>query len=421
MEYTALRNPCLAIVLMTLLLPVSAWANWPQLQGENRNGISLETGLMRTWPKDGPKVLWSFPLGEGYAGPAVRDGEVFVLDRVEEREDILRCLDLETGEELWQYAYDAPGSVGHSGSRTPPTVDEKYVYTVGMMGDFLCVNRETHQPVWHKNILTDFGNKAPRWGVAQSPSLWRNLVIVAPQDQDAHVVAYDRESGDLVWKSVAHGRVGYSTPVIATLAGVEQVVMVAGMGKTAGISLENGEILWTYTGWKCKIPIPYPMQLPDDRLFITGGYKAGSAMIQVQRDGDGFKIEELYKTDECGSQIHQPLFYEDHLYVNSNSNERQDGMLCMTLGGEIKWKTKGAPGLPLFERGSLLLADGMIVSLDGKTGLLYLIEPTAEGYKELAHAKIFDGNKMWSPMALSQGKLLLRDQEQMKCLDLRNP
>ena len=419
MNHAVLRNPCLAFLLMTLLLPASA--DWPQFQGENRDGISLETGLMRSWPKDGPRVIWSFPLGEGYGGPAVRDGEVYVLDRVEEREEILRCLDLATGKELWQYAYNAPGSVGHSGSRTPPTVDEKYVYSVGMMGDFLCVNRETHQPVWHKNIVTDFGNKAPRWGVAQSPSLWRNLVILAPQDKDAFVVAYDRESGDLVWKSAAHGKVGYSTPVIATLAGVEQVVMVAGMGKTAGISLENGQVLWTYTGWKCKIPIPYLTPLPNDRLFITGGYNAGSAMIQVHRDGDSFQIEELYKTDECGSQIHQPLFYEDHLYVNSNSNERQDGMLCMTLGGEIKWRTKGVPGLPLFERGNLLLADGMIVSLDGKTGVLHLVEPTTEGYKELARTKVFDGNKMWSPMALSRGKLLLRDQEQMKCLDLRNP
>jgi PQQ-like domain len=411
---TTILATCLAVC------PVAS-ADWFQFQGENRDGTSPETGLMRAWPESGLKELWTYPLGSGYAGPAVRDGEVYVLDRVDEREDVLRCLDLNTGKELWHYAYDAPGSVGHSGSRTVPTIDEHFVYTVGMMGDLVCVDRKTHKPAWARNLFKDFDVKVSRWGAAQSPTLHGNLVIVAAQSSDAFIVAFDRKTGKLVWKSTQKGGVGYSPPVVTTLAGMEQAVTLSAYGDAAGVSLEDGKTLWTYGGWQCKIPIPYPTTLPGDRLFITGGYNAGSVMLRIKRDGAGFSAEELFATDECGSQIHQPLFYENHIYVNSNSNERQHGMQCMTLDGEVKWRTKDTPGLPLFERGNLILADNMIINLDGKTGVLHLIDPSPDGYKELGQAKVLDSNKMWSPMALSHGKLLVRGQEQMKCLDLLNP
>lgn len=419
MTQTSHRLPMFAAFLICFVAATGgAAADWWQFQGPNRDGTSPETGLLRSWPEEGPKELWSFSLGEGFAGPAVRDGEVYLLDRVGDQ-DILRCIDLTTGEELWQYAYDAPGRVSYDGSRTPPTVAEKHVYTVGMLGDFLCIDRATGEPVWRRNILQDFGSRTPRWGASQAPYLWGELVIVAPQHEEAFVAAYRQDTGDLVWQSPGFGGVGYVSPVVTTLAGVEQAVMIAANRSTAGISVENGEILWTYDGWRCRIPIAYPVTLPDDRLFITGGYDAGSAMIQIKREGGAFTVTELFRTDDCGSQIHQPLFYEGHLYANSNANRRSDGMLCMTLDGERLWRTRDTRGLPRFERGSLLLADGMIITLDGRTGILHLVEPSPEGYKELARAKIFNDRQMWAPMALSQGKLLLRDQSQLKCLDLR--
>lgn len=421
MTLQSFRQTSITLIVALTVCCAGAWADWSQFQGDARNGTSDETGLMRTWPEGGPKVLWSFPLGEGYAGPAIRDGEVYILDRVEDQSDVLRCISLDTGEELWSFQYSAPGQVGHSGSRTTPTVTETHVYTVGMMGDFMCVDRKTRMPAWRMNILEEYGVRTPKWGAAQSPVIHGDLVIVAPQADDAFVAAFGKASGDEVWTSEGQGRVGYSPPAVVNVAGVEHVVMVAANGDVAGISLDKGETLWRYGGWDCRIPIPYAMELPGDRLFVTGGYDAGSAMLHVTREGDGLAVKELFKTMECGSQIHQPLLYKDHLYANSNSNSRNDGMICMTLSGELKWRTKDTVGLPRFERGNLLLADDMIISLDGKTGVLHLIDPSPEGYKDLARAKIFDGNRMWSPMALSQGKLLLRDQEQMKCLDLRNP
>ncbi|HPO13372.1 MAG TPA: PQQ-like beta-propeller repeat protein [Candidatus Hydrogenedentes bacterium] len=416
------------LAVIVTLFSVCSQADWPQFQGPNRDGISPETGLLRTWPEEGPKVLWSLPLGAGYGSPSVRDGEVYILDRVDDKQDVLRCLALDTGKELWNYAYDAPGDVSHNGSRTAPTVDERCVFSVGMVGDFVCVDRKTHQPVWKKNLLTEFQMKAPGWGVVQAPSLYQDLVIVAPMAQDAYVAAFKRDTGDLVWKTASLGPLGYSTPVVLKLAGVDQAVMIGACkkgggnpGKVAGISLDKGEFLWTYDGFQCHIPIPYPTVLPDDRLFITGGYGAGSAMIQVKQENGKFTVKELFKTDACSSQIHQPIFYKDYLYVNSNSNEREDGMLCLSLDGQVKWKTRDTWSSTTFERGNLLLADGLIYNLDGKKGILHLVEPSPEGYKELAQAKIFSGKEIWAPMALSNGKLLLRNQEEMKCLDVKNP
>ncbi|MCL4218024.1 MAG: PQQ-binding-like beta-propeller repeat protein [Candidatus Hydrogenedentes bacterium] len=418
----------LAALVVSSATQASA-ADWPQFQGPGRNGVSPETGLARNWPETGPRVHWTFPLAEGFAGPAIRDGEVYVLDRVNDEQDVLRCLSLDSGEELWTYAYDAPGSVGHSGSRTTPTVTEKHVFTVGMLGNFYCIDRVSHQPVWSKNLLDEFPQDGrPRWGYSQSPSVHGDLVIVAPQSKEGFVAAFKQSSGELVWTSDSLGLTGYSTPAIITLGGVEQVVMIGASnqegtekGWVGGISLEDGTLLWKYNGWQCWIPIAYPTLIPNDRLFLTGGYDAGSAIIQISRDGGKWQVEELFRTDACGSQIHQPLVYKDHLYVNSNSNERSDGMMCLTFDGEVLWNTVATEGLPNFERGNLLIADGMIISLDGKTGVLHLVEPSPEGFQEIAKAKMFDGDQMWSPMALSKGRLVLRSQTEMKCIDLRNP
>lgn len=418
-----------ALAAMSLLVcAYASGADWPQFQGPNRNGSSPETGLARTWPADGPKVLWTVPLGPGYAAPVVRDGEVYILDRVGDQQDVLRCLSLENGQELWNFAYDAPGSVSHNGSRTAPLVDETHCYSVGMLGHFYCIDRKTHQPVWNKNLLADYGLKPPTWGVSQSPSLHKDLVIVAPQANDAFVVAYKKDTGEVAWKSASLGLVGYSTPVIVTLGGVDQAVMIGARnkagtvaGKVAGVSLEDGSILWSYEGWQCYIPIPYPTALPGDRLFLTGGYKAGSALIEVQQEGGQFAVKEIFQTKECGSQIHPPVFHNEYLYVNSNSNEREDGMMCLGLDGQVKWKTGDAWFATTFERGGLLLADNLIFNLDGKKGILHLIEPSPEGFKELTQAAIFDGKEIWAPMALSNGKLLLRNQQEMKCIDVKNP
>jgi outer membrane protein assembly factor BamB len=171
-----IKMTLIAVILMMAVC--SSLADWPQYLGPDRNAISQDKGLLRSWPKDGPKVLWTISLGAGYGGAAVSDGRVYVLDRIGNEEDVLRCLDLLTGKELWSYAYDAPGRVSHPGSRSTPAIDGNYIYTCGSFGDLYCFDKNTHKPVWNKNIWKDFDKgSGPRWAISQNPLIYGDSVI----------------------------------------------------------------------------------------------------------------------------------------------------------------------------------------------------------------------------------------------------
>ena len=155
----------LITVIVSLSVACAFAADWPQYFGPKRDSTSTEKGILRSWPKEGPKVLWTAPVGIGYGGPAVSGGKVYLLDRDDKVGDNLRCFDLSNGKELWNFAYDAPGRFDHPGSRSTPTVDGNNVYTCGPMGDLYCINTSTHKPVWNKNIWKDFGgSQMPRCG-----------------------------------------------------------------------------------------------------------------------------------------------------------------------------------------------------------------------------------------------------------------
>ena len=212
------------------------------------------------------------------------------------------------------------------------------------------------------------------------------------------------------------------SPAIVKIAGDDHLVMItAGArdgsgGEVLGMDPGTGKRLWIYEGWSCRIPIPNVTEIGNGRLFITGGYEAGSAMIKVVRNGDSYAVTELYKTDDFGTHVHPAILYDGHLYAHCTTNTRRDGMVCMDLDGKVKWKTGGSP---LFDKGGFLLADGLILSVDGKKGILYLVEPDPAGYKELASARLLDTNECWGPLALVDGKLLIRDQKQMRCVVIR--
>jgi len=396
-------------------------ADWPQYLGPDRNAISPEKGLLRSWPEAGPKVLWTVPLGAGFGGAAVSDGKVYVLDRDGDDKDVLRCLDLVTGKEQWSYTYDAPGRVQHPGSRSTPAIDGNYIYTCGSFGDLYCFDKNTHQPVWNKNVWKDYDDgNVPRWAISQNPLIYGGSVIVASQTSKAGVVSYDKLTGQVKWASQALvGGVGYVSPAIVKIDGNDNLVMITagkrggGSGAVIGIDPGSGKQLWIYEGWNCQIPIPNVTEIGDGRLFITGGYEAGSAMIKVARNGDAYNVTELYKTDDFGTHVHPAILYKDHLYAHCTTNTRRDGMVCMDLNGKVKWKTGRSP---VFDKGGFILADGLMLSVDGQKGILYLIEPYPAGYKELASAKLLDTNECWGELALVDGKLLIRDQKQMRCV-----
>jgi outer membrane protein assembly factor BamB len=404
----------IGILMLTLSSFVLA-TDWPQYLGPNRNAVSTETGIKRTWPTEGPEVLWTVQLGEGYGGAAVSKGVVYLLDRDGESGDVLRAFDLISGKQNWTFAYDAPGVLDRGGSRSVPAIDGNYIYACGPFGHFHCVDIRTHKAVWAKNVWTDYSSEdLPRWGIAQNPLIYGDLVILASQTQKTGLVAYDKSTGEEKWASPAlPGKAGYVSPKIVTLEGEDHVVMISADGAVMGLEPQTGKQIWSYSGWQCKIPVPNVTEIGDGRIFITGGYRAGSAMIRVEKKSGSFVVSEEFKTDEFGTHVHPAILHDGHLYGHCSTNETRDGLMCLSLDGKVKWETGRNP---LFDKGGFILVDGLFLSVDGNKGWLYLIEPSPDGFKELSKAKLLDTITCWAPLALSDGKLLIRDQKQMKCV-----
>jgi outer membrane protein assembly factor BamB len=457
-----------------VVIPALSWAivlssvsagDWPQYLGPNRNSTSAEKGILRNWPTNGPEVLWTVSVGKGYGGPVVKGGKVYLLDRDDKVRDNLRCLDIATGKELWNFAYDAPGTVMFPGSRSVPTVDEKHTYTCGHNGDLYCVDLNTHKPVWNKNVWTDFGGapgrgsaggpgpgggtppggRFPMWAITQNPLIYGDLLIVASQAPQAGVVAYEKAMGNVKWKTPPLGLISYASPAIVKVDGKDHVVMVTSstnpfqrtrpeneLGNVVGMDPLTGEVLWNYDKWECHIPVASAVDAGDNKVLIVGGYELGATMIKVEKKADGtYGTTELFTTKEFGDQTKPPVQHKGHFYAQYGTNSRRDGMVCMSMEGKILWKTKREPD---FNKGSMILADGLILATDGSE-TLYLIEPDPSGFKQLASAKVLgeggtgsENDPMasrigghtqnWAPMALADGKLLIRDQARMKCVKI---
>ena len=431
----------LPILIVAMILVISGMEltaqDWPQFLGPDRNSISPQKGLMRSWPEKGPEVLWSIPVGIGYGGPVVKNGKVYLLDREDGVCDIMRCFDLQTGKELWKFSYDAPGTLPFPGSRSVPIVDDRHVYSCGPNGDLYCIDIQTHQPVWKKNVWKDFGGEnLPTWGIAQCPVIYGDLLVIASQAPQAGVVAYHKLTGNIVWQTPNLGIVGYSNPKVVKIDGEDQIVFITSsaqsrgssqktMGNVVGMDARTGKLLWQYSNWDCPAQVPCAVDAGDNRLLIAGELRA--TMLKITKKADGtFDVSEVFKTEEFGDETKTPLLYNGHFYALHRAVSKREGMVCMNMEGKILWKTGRNPN---FDFGSMLLADGLLLVNDGyKT--LYLIEPNPTAFKPVSKVEMLGeggsytegwaselgSTQNYAPLALADGKLLIRDQYRMICV-----
>jgi outer membrane protein assembly factor BamB len=419
------------VIVLYVCIPNIYAQDWPQYLGPNRNGVSDQKNILRTWPQQGPEVQWTVNIGIGFGGPVIKDGKVYLLDRDDKVGDKLRCFDLSDGKELWSFSYDAPGSVMFPGSRSVPALDGNLIYSCGPYGNLYCIDVNTHKPVWNKNIWTDFGGgEIPRWAITQCPLVYGDLLILASQAPQAGVVAYEKLTGKIRWKTPSLGPVGYVSPAIVKIGQENHVVMItasegrgasASGGKVVGIDPITGKILWEYSNWQCGIPVPDALDAGEGRVLITGGYNAGASMIKIEKKANSsYGVTELYKNADFGAHTQPPVLYKGYFYAQYTTNERKDGLVCMSMDGQIKWKTGRSP---LFDKGGMILADGLLLSTDGSSKL-YLIEPDPTAFKPVATSDLLKpeagdkkpSNQNWAPLALANGKLLIRDQSRLRCV-----
>ena len=419
------------LLFLIILLPVGA-ADWPQFQGPERTGVSVEKGLIRDFPAGGPEVLWEAKLEKGFGGAAVIDGEVFVVDRVAREKDILLCLDLATGKEKWRFEHASEGEPSYPGSRNVPTVEKDAVYFIGSFGDVFRINRETHKADWHIALSDRYADaKAPNWGYAQCALVVDDTVVVTPFGEKTGISGWDKKTGEEKWTTSGVGN-SHSSPTVMELFGEKRIVLLSvdGEGLITFINPDSGKVVADTDLYFNRIPIPFVTKVGKDRIFCTGGYGNGSKMLKITASGEGYQFEELWATGK-GTQVHPPILAYDHLFflANENDNHKIDkkretgGLSCWTLDGEELWNTGNDP---FMGRGGMIFADGMLIIQDGENGILRLFEPKKEGPKMLAEANVFGieekqlkrDQNFWSPPALADGHLLLRGQDRLLCVKM---
>jgi outer membrane protein assembly factor BamB len=389
---------------------------WPRFRGADLDAISKQdTPLARTWPPGGPTALWSVELGEGYAGPAVLAGRVYVLDYNQEKQaDAIRCFSLADGKEIWRYSYPVKIKRNHGMSRTVPAVTEEYIVTLGPKLHVTCLESMTGELRWRLDLVGDFSARVPPWYAGQCPLIEDGKAIIAVGG-DALVMAVDCQSGEIVWQSPnPHGWVMTHSSVMPTdFAGLRMYVYCAS-GGVVGVSADDGSILWEFPDWKIRIAnVPSPVIVGEGRIFLSGGYNAGAVMLQLQQEGEQISAHEVFRVapEVFGAPQHTPIFYQGYIY-----GVRPDGQFtCLGLNGNVVWTSSSAHRFGL---GPYVIADGLIYVMDD-SGLLTVAEATPAGYVPLDSAEVLDGPESWGPMAVAGGRLLVRDLRKMVCLDIR--
>ncbi len=400
---------------------------WPRFRGANFDAISSDdVALARTWQTDGPGVLWSIEVGEGYAGAAVLAGRVYVLDYDHENQaDAIRCLSLADGKEIWRYWYPVKVKRNHGMSRTVPAVTDKYVVTFGPKCHVTCLDSVTGQFRWMLNLVKDFGAKVPPWYAGQCPLIEDGKAIIAVGGQPEAgliesqrcwplMMAVDCETGEIVWQSPnPHGWVmTHSSVMPAEFMGVRMYVY-CGSGGVVGVSAEDGSILWESTEWKIRVAnVATPVVVGEGRIFLSGGYNAGSMMLRLTKENGRISTQQVFRLEPevFGSPQHTPIFYNGHIY-----GVRPDGQLtCLDSDGQVVWTSTSAHKFGL---GPYTIANDLIYVMND-SGVLTLVDATPSGYVEFGQAKVLDGIESWGPMAIVSGRLILRDLNRMMCLDI---
>jgi outer membrane protein assembly factor BamB len=321
--------------------------------------------------------------------------------------DALRCFALADGTEIWRRSYSVMIKPNHGISRTVPAVSGRYVVSLGPKCQVLCADAVTGEPKWRIDLVKEYGTTVPEWYAGQCPLIDGNRVILAPGGSSL-MIAVDLATGKTIWKTPnPHAWNMTHVSILPVTEDATRVYVYCGSGGVAGISAKDGARLWEDPDWVIPTAVvPTPVDIGDGRVFLSGGYGAGSMMLQIS----SHSAKTLWRTgpEVFGSDQQTPIYYQNHIYGVIPGGE----LVCLDLNGKSLWRSGSEHHFGL---GPYLIADGMIYVLDD-TGTLSLVKASPDAYHQLAQAKILDGPEAWGPLALVNGRLLARDVKQMVCL-----
>ncbi|WDI42848.1 outer membrane protein assembly factor BamB family protein [Bremerella sp. P1] len=430
--------------------------DWPQWQGLHRDAISQETGLMKTWPSDGPELAWRVTeLGGGDSTPSIADGRIFGMSNRGE-DEVVWALSEKNGEPLWVSklgpAYDQDMPQSKEGPGCTPTVDGKLLFVMGMAGNVACLNVEDGSIVWQRDLKEDFGGTIPRWSYRESPLIDGEKMIVTPGGNKATIVALDKSTGKTLWQTKtqeeeaqpeaapmreepregpprgegrSRGRRGfgrggprpdaaYASAIAIDFEGQRQYVQLTAKA-LVGVAADDGELLWKYDrpanamGINCSTPVYH-----DGLVFAASAYGNGGGAVKLNKSDDGtIEAEEVYFTSNMQNH-HGGMVVVDGALYGANGGNGGGFLACLDYQtGDVLWRERSA------QKGALAMADGLLY-LRTEDGTVLLIEPSKEEYVEKGRFEQPDrtDSPAWAHPVIANGKLYIRDHDLLLCYDV---
>jgi outer membrane protein assembly factor BamB len=403
------------------LLSITARAeDWPQWRGPKRDGVSAEKGLLKEWPKDGPKLLWQVKdIGFGFGSPAVAGNRAYLISNRGLENEFVQALDIKDGKQIWSARLGKVGNPeqqpSYPGARSTPTVDGPLLYALGSDGDLACLETATGKVKWTKSLRTDFGGKSGNWAYAESPLVDGDKLIVTPGGTEATVVALNKITGDVLWKSAVPGGdpAGYASPLAVEIGGIKQYIHFLGKG-LVGIDAATGRFLWRFdktsdlrTGGQGATPV-----VSGGAIYCASNF-GGGGLARIKGSAGTFEAEPVYTSKKLPIGFGGAVKFGDYLYGTGGP-----ALQCVEFAtGKIVWEERGIGA------GSVCIADGRIY-VHGENGDVALVEATSEGYREKGRFTPSDPPERARTPAfaypiVTNGKLYIREQGTLWCYDVR--
>jgi outer membrane protein assembly factor BamB len=387
---------------------------WTQWGGPNRNFHTDARGLKDTWPATGPRVVWKRALGEGYSSPAVENGVLYVMYG-KPRQEVVMAADAETGKTLWEQATpmtfesDAAREMGNGPYSTPSIVGNR-VFTTGVAGRLQCFDKKSGKLVWTQQLLDDHRGSQMMYGYASSPIAFRETLIVPVGGRGKAVMAFQQADGKVAWAKGDLGNV-YSSPILINVSGLEQLAVLLD-GAVLAMNPHNGDLQWQVP-FKAdySIAVSTPVFGPDNLMFVSSEYNAGTKVIELKRNGLQTSATELWSSNRLRLHHGNAIRIGDVIYFSNGGKGSQAILSAVDMrSGKIHWQQR------TIEKATFVWADQKLITLD-QDGNLMIAHPSPQGFKISAKAPLLT-RLSWTPPVLVGTRLYIRDRKTMMALDL---
>lgn len=392
----------LAVLIIMVFFPTTACTgDWPSYGGPDRNWISKESGWASKWPDEGPTKLWEQEVGIGFSSFSVSQGRVYTMGWADDKDTVF-CFDAETGKVIWTHSYAAPllDKYYEGGPGGTPTVDDGRVYTMSKVGNFFCLDAATGKVIWSKDLAQELEAKIPEWAFAGSALIEGDWVII----EVGVIAAFDKIKGDLVWKTENYAS-AYSSPIAADLEGTRCLASFPEYGLVIS-DMKTGKELAKHR-WETRYGVNAATPLHvGNKFFISSGYGKGCALLEVQL---GKEPVVLWQSKKMRNHFNTSVIHQGFIYGFD-----EDTLRCLEFDtGKVRWAQED------LGKGSLMLADGILIVLSEK-GELLTVTPSPDGFQEISRAQVL-GGKCWTVPVLANGQIYCRNAAgNVVCVDVKN-